>query len=311
MSRLIRIAGSLLIVVGVGLLAWAITVWQWQDPVTAVVNRVEQRELAESLERSFENRRPVTGSDVASAAERRRALELEAGAWRRAAKEGDAIAKLRIERLGLDAVVVNGTRSSTLKRGPGRYLGSAMPGQGELVYIAGHRTTYGAPFSRIDHLRKGDRIFLELPYGTFEYAVTGSRIVASDELSVLRSKGREQLVLQACHPRFFASHRFIVYAKPTAFTPPASPNARAARAGGRGAGLPRRDRARPGARARARRRRRRARSCATPGPTAARARPRRPSILERARTSWSRAVLARSGAASVPVRYAGAGSEAP
>ena len=139
MSRLIRIAGSLLIVVGVGLLAWAITVWQWQDPVTAVVNRVEQRELAESLERSFENRRPVTGSDVASAAERRRALELEAGAWRRAAKEGDAIAKLRIERLDLDAVVVNGTRSSTLKRGPGRYLGSAMPGQGELVYIAGHR----------------------------------------------------------------------------------------------------------------------------------------------------------------------------
>ena len=224
MSRLIRIAGSLLIVVGVGLLAWALTVWQWQDPVTAVVNRVEQRELAESLERSFENRRPVTGSDVASAAERRRALELEAGAWRRAAKEGDAIAKLRIERLDLDAVVVNGTRSSTLKRGPGRYLGSAMPGQGELVYIAGHRTTYGAPFSRIDHLRKGDRIFLELPYGTFEYAVTGSRIVASNELSVLRSKGREQLVLQACHPRFFASHRFIVYAKPTAFTPPASPN---------------------------------------------------------------------------------------
>ena len=226
MSRLIRIAGSLLIVVGVGMLAWAITVWQWQDPVTAVVNRVEQRELAETPRAELRESAAVQRHpDVASAAERRRALAREAGAWRRAAKEGDAIAKLRISRLGLDAVVVNGTRSSTLKRGPGRYLGSAMPGQGELVYIAGHRTTYGAPFSRIDHLRKGDRIFLELPYGTFEYAVTGSRIVAADELSVLRSKGREQLVLQACHPRFFASHRFIVYAEPTAFTPPAAPNA--------------------------------------------------------------------------------------
>ena len=225
MSRAIRIAGSLLIVAGIGLLAWAITVWQWQDPVTAVVNRVEQRELAQSLDRSFENRRPVTTTVVASAAERRRLVKLEARAWRQAATEGDAIAKLRIERLGLDAVVVNGTRSDTLKSGPGRYLGSAMPGQGELVYIAGHRTTYGAPFSRIDHLRKGDRVFLELPYGTFEYAVTGSRIVAANELSVLRSKGREQLILQACHPRFFASQRFIVYANPVAFSPPAGTDA--------------------------------------------------------------------------------------
>jgi sortase A len=89
-----------------------------------------------------------------------------------------------------------------------------MPGEGELVYVAGHLTTYGAPFSRIDRLKKGDRVFLELPYGTFEYAITGSRIVPSTETSVLKSKGFEQLALQACHPRFFASHRFIAYAKP-------------------------------------------------------------------------------------------------
>jgi sortase A len=97
-----------------------------------------------------------------------------------------------------------------------------MPGEGELVYIAGHRTTYGAPFARIDRMRKGDRLFLELPYGSFEYAVTGHRIVDARELSVLKSKGFEQVALQACHPRFFATQRYIVYAKPVGVTLPGS-----------------------------------------------------------------------------------------
>ena len=219
MRMLARIAGTILIVAGIGLLAWSITVWQWQDPITAVLNRVEQRELEKSLERTFDTRPPEARTLPNAPAARRRTLEREARLWRRATEEGDPIAKLRIPRLGLDAVVVNGTRSDTLERGPGRFLGSAMPGEGELVYIAGHRTTYGAPFSRIDHLRKGDRVFLDLPYGTFEYTVTGFRIVDSDELSVLKSKGREQLALQACHPRFFASHRYIAYATPVSVTP--------------------------------------------------------------------------------------------
>jgi sortase (surface protein transpeptidase) len=65
-------------------------------------------------------------------------------------------------------------------------------------------------------------VFVELPYGTFEYAVSGHRIVPADELSVLKSKGVEQLALQACHPRFFASHRYIAYAKPVGVTLPGS-----------------------------------------------------------------------------------------
>lgn len=220
MRRLVRIVGTILIVAGLGTLAWAITVWQWQDPFTAVVYRVEQRELTQRLERSFDRRRHEAASPVSSPAQRRRRLERDALLWRRALKEGDAVAKIRIPRLGLDAVLVNGTDPGTLKRGPGRYLGSAMPGQGELVYVAGHRTTYGAPFSRIDDLRKGDRVFLELPYGTFEYSITGHRIVDADELSVLESKGREQLALQACHPRFFATQRYLAYAEPIAVTAP-------------------------------------------------------------------------------------------
>ena len=88
-----------------------------------------------------------------------------------------------------------------------------MPGESRLVYVAGHRTTYLAPFSDIDALRRGDRVTLEMPYGTFLYSVTRHRIVAANDLSVLRAPRHEVLELQACHPRFFASHRYIAYAR--------------------------------------------------------------------------------------------------
>jgi len=216
MRRLTRIAGTLLVVVGLGFLAWALTVWQWQDPFTAALNRLEQRELAHEFDRRVEEGR--SGLAAASSDQVLAALPRAAVRWRHTSKRGDAIARIRIPTLGLHRIVVDGTDHESLKRGPGRYLDSAMPGEGQLVYIAGHRTTYGAPFSRIDRLRKGDRVVLELPYATFEYAVTGSRVVPASKTSVLESKGREQLVLQACHPRFFATHRLLVYANPTRVT---------------------------------------------------------------------------------------------
>jgi sortase A len=215
MRRLARITGTLLIVAGVGTLAWAAAVWQWEDPFTAVVTKLEQRGLEQEFERSLERRRtraPTEAADDRAGLERR--LAREAKAWRRELAPGDAVARLRIPSLGVDEILVNGTDTGSLKRGPGRYLKSALPGEGELMYVAGHRTTYGAPFSRIDRLQRGDRVIVELPYATYEYAITGHRIVAATELSVLRSKGYEQLALQACHPRFFASHRYIAYARP-------------------------------------------------------------------------------------------------
>ena len=223
MKRFARIFGTLLILAGIGSLAWALTVWQWQDPFTAVVNKLEQRELARDFDRRIEEGRAILVDT--SAARLRESLPRAAAAWRKGSRRGDAVARLRIPALGVGEVVVNGTDTSSLKRGPGRFLGSAMPGEGELVYIAGHRTTYGAPFSRIDRLRKGDRVFVELPYATIEYAITGSRIVAASETSVLKSKGFEQLVLQACHPRFFATHRYLAYAKPVRVTPRGSERA--------------------------------------------------------------------------------------
>ncbi len=211
MRRTLRIAGTLTALAGAALIAWAVLVWQWQDPFTGAYNRWEQRQLAQSFDqRSAEAHIPAAAASAPSGSR----VALAARRWRAATGVGDPVARIRIPRLGLNAVVVNGTDDDSLKRGPGRYLGSHLPGEHELVYIAGHRTTYGAPFSRIDSLRKGDRIVLELPYATFTYRVSASRVVAASDVSVLRSRHRDELVLQACHPRFFATHRWLTYAVP-------------------------------------------------------------------------------------------------
>jgi sortase A len=218
-KRLMRLLGTLLILAGAGMLGWALLVWQWQDPFTYLLYKREQSALEERYERrerSFATRAASTRGDTAAV---RQSLERAAKRYRTTSRRGDALARLKIARLDLNAVVVNGTDRETLKKGPGRHLATFMPGEGELVYIAGHRTTWGAPFSDIDDLRKGDRVTLELPYATFMYAVTGRRIVRADAVWVLRSKRFEQVALQACWPRFFASHRIIVYAKPIQVTP--------------------------------------------------------------------------------------------
>jgi sortase A len=207
--------GTLLLVVGIGVLAWAATVYLWKDPFTTAYTAYEQRRLESNLEREFERWRP-TGKPVVQNGEpqARDDLSREAKRFRLASEDGDAIARIRIPRLDLNLVVVNGTGTGDLRRGPGRHSDTYMPGEGELVYVAGHRTTYGAPFSDVDDLEPGDSITLELPYGTVEYRVARHRIVDDNDVAVLESRGREELVLQACHPRFFASQRYLVYARP-------------------------------------------------------------------------------------------------
>ena len=142
-----------------------------------------------------------------------RNLAAEAAAYRRTLHRGDPVGRLVIPRLGLNMVVVQGTDEGSLRKGPGHYIPSALPGQGRLVYVAGHRTTYLAPFAKINDLQTGDPIRFVLPYGTFTYRVTRHFIVPASDVGVLRDGGRDVLRLQACHPRFFATHRFIVDAK--------------------------------------------------------------------------------------------------
>ena len=212
MRRFARTLGGVLIVVGVLALAWVVLVWQWQDPVTALYTHWKQHQLAQSVDRQFAAYRPVPLKRDDLAAERR-TIAADAARFRRDATRGQAIGRIAIGRIGLHLVLVNGTDHESLKRGPGRDLRSFMPGQNRLVYIAGHRTTYLAPFSHIDAIRRGDAIRIEMPYATFLYRAVGHRIVAATDLSVLRSPKHEQLELQACHPRFFATHRYIVYAR--------------------------------------------------------------------------------------------------
>jgi sortase A len=217
--------GTLLLVVGLGVLAWAATVYFWKDPFTTAYTAYEQRKLESALDQQFETWKPAPKPKPKPVAKPskptprpRNDVRREAERFRLASEDGDAVAKLTIPRLGLDVVLVNGTSSGDLRRGPGRHLDTFMPGERQLVYVAGHRTTYGAPFSNIDRLQEGDMISVDAPYASIDYEVTRHRIVDDNDLSVLESHNREELVLQACHPRFFSSQRYLVYARPVAVT---------------------------------------------------------------------------------------------
>jgi len=210
MHRALRITSSLLLAAGVLTLAWAILVWRWQDPFTALYTHWQQGKLAHQLDQEDQAFRPATTGDNLAA--ERRLVSVDARRFQERARVGQAIGRIVIGRIGLKMVLVNGTDHETLKKGPGRDLRSYMPGENRLVYIAGHRTTYLAPFSHINDIRNGDYIRLEMPYGTFVYRAYTHRIVSASDMAVLRSPDHEQLELQACHPRFFATHRYIVYA---------------------------------------------------------------------------------------------------
>jgi sortase A len=222
MRRFVRLLGTLMILAGLAGLGWAFAVWRWQDPFTAVYTHIEQRQLRSDYEHKlaqFDLRPPPTPTKVVKPAVSAARIRADARRYRKALRRGEPVGRLRVPRLGLNMIIVNGTDHDSLTKGPGRYLGSYVPGEGQLVYIAGHRTTYSAPFSRIESLRRGDPVTVDLPYGRFEYRITGHVIVAATALGVLRSHGREVLALQACHPRFFASQRYIAYAKPVRVVP--------------------------------------------------------------------------------------------
>jgi sortase A len=216
MRRGLRVAGTVLAAAGLLAAAWAVTVWQWQDPFTALYTAHQQQSLeTEYLVEEADYRPP------ASLARRDplRGIRRAAARYRRQLERGDAVGRITVPRLDLNAIVVEGTDSTSLAKGPGRYTKSYVPGEGELIYIAGHRTTYGAPLAHIDRMRKGDRVTLAMPYGTFVYRVMSRVVVPANDVARLRSAGREEIALQACHPRFFASQRYIVYAKPVSVTP--------------------------------------------------------------------------------------------
>jgi sortase A len=126
---------------------------------------------------------------------------------------GDPIGILKIPRMKLDMVVVEGVDPQTLKRGPGHYERTAYPWEKRgRVAIAGHRTTYLHPFWSLNELRRGDLVRVETEFGRFDYRVTGTRVVLPSDVSVLEQTSEPTLVLTACTPRFSGSHRLVVFA---------------------------------------------------------------------------------------------------
>jgi len=126
---------------------------------------------------------------------------------------GDAIAIIRIPKIGLDRAVVQGVGVPDLRKGPGHYPDSPMPGQIGNAAIAGHRTTYGAPFNRIDELAAGDEVSIQTVSGTFRYLVTGQIVVDPHDTEVLDATPDATLTLTTCNPKYSARQRLIVKAQ--------------------------------------------------------------------------------------------------
>ncbi len=126
---------------------------------------------------------------------------------------GDPIGIIRIPKIGLERTLVQGVTVPDLRKGPGHYPDSPMPGQLGNAAIAGHRTTYGQPFNRIDELVPGDAITIQTLNGTYRYVVTAQLVVGPREVSVLDPTPDATLTLTTCHPKFSASQRLIVKAR--------------------------------------------------------------------------------------------------
>jgi sortase A len=214
MRRALRILSSLLIVLGVLVLIDGMLTLLWEEPVSSIYAGVQQGRLGDRLtELERADPPPVERRALARLPDPKRRLSFSARAAGRRSEEGDPVARIRAEAIGLETVIVEGTGGTTLRKGPGHYPDTPLPGQSGTVAIAGHRTTYGAPFRRVDDLDVGDPIELELPYGRFVYRVERTRIVPPTALWVTRKVAYDRLVLTACHPLYSAAERIVVFAR--------------------------------------------------------------------------------------------------
>lgn len=121
--------------------------------------------------------------------------------------------KILIPKIGVEWIVHEGTDIPSLKRGPGHYKGTALPGEPSLCVIAGHRTTYGAPFNNVDRLEVGDEIILQSANNeNFIYTVTAKAVVKPNDVSLLQPTNYGSLALTTCTPKFYALNRLIIFA---------------------------------------------------------------------------------------------------
>ena len=211
---LLRQVSTILILAGLMLLADVALTLFWQEPVSALYAEWRQDALADDLEELSEpdlsagerralDRLPLDSDRAAFLA---RALERRTDA-------GDPIGRIRIPEVDLSKVIVEGTDGGSLRKGPGHYPETPLPGVRGTVAVAGHRTTYGAPFRDLDKLEERDEIVVEMPYGRFVYAVEREQIVEPSATWVTRRVDHDRLVLTACHPKYSAAQRIVIFAR--------------------------------------------------------------------------------------------------
>lgn len=204
----------MLIATGVLLVADAGLTVAWQEPVTAMYGKVRQGQLGGDLDQLSKAplstaERGVLGQLKSDDAR----IAFLARLMRRQLKVGQAIGRIKIPKIRANYVMVEGTDPAPLRKGPGHYPATPLPGMPGTVGVAGHRTTYLAPFNKLDKLRKGDVVRVEMPYAVITYRVEGTRIVKPTATWVVRRVGHDRLVMTACHPKYSAAQRIVVFAR--------------------------------------------------------------------------------------------------
>lgn len=212
MRRVLSGAGRALIVLGILILLFVVyQLWGTGIYTAQAQNRLEN-ELEQNLRRAGGSSTPQFPSATAPAST---ASTTTTTAPPPPVAAGEALAQIRIDRIGLDWTVVEGVGEADLRNGPGHYPLTPLPGQAGNSAIAGHRTTYGAPFFDLDQLAVGDMIQVTTVQGTFDYKIFDVFIVAPDAYEVLDAdpERRAILTLTTCNPKYSAAERLIVQAE--------------------------------------------------------------------------------------------------
>ncbi|MBI5870562.1 MAG: class E sortase [Actinobacteria bacterium] len=207
MKKFVKIIGILLIVAGLGVLMIVPGSW--------LLGYIAQRGLDSEFDQESASAMALNQSVIdkmQGAAEVEKLREL-ARAFQRQLRSEQTIARLEIPRIGVNAVVVEGTTDGSLRKGVGHMEDTPLPGMGDNFSVAGDRVLYGAPFLNLDDLSEGDEIRVKTTYGIFTYNVVSTKITVPEDTEILKYPGYEAITLITCDPPWDTSHRLIVQGK--------------------------------------------------------------------------------------------------
>ena len=214
MDRAFHILSVTLITAGLVVLADVVATLLWEEPTSSLYASVQQHDANGRLDQ-IEHQFPAPADTRAAkkAHGTRKQVGVLANRFSKQAQDGEPIGRIVIPSIGLDIAVIQGTNTGDLQKGPGHYPSTPFPGQPGTAAIAGHRTTYLAPFRNIDSLHGGNHIRLEMPYATLVYRVEDTKVVDPTDFHILHPTSYQRLVLTACHPLYSASQRIVAFAR--------------------------------------------------------------------------------------------------